>query len=229
MMPRISVVPKISIRKKPLAINGMIRRTTTTAHAAGFWNSVQTSAGRSAAVAGGLVCRRLPGTSWVSDMSAPRQQALWPYRQHEHHDQESDDDRVGRDVDGAELLGESDDQGAERSSRNRSHAANDDDDQGGEQEPRILTGRQRLECTANHARNAGKSGTQRKDRDEYDLNANAGGGEDVAVIDAGAHHHADARTIEREPHRHANHDRGGEDDQPHQRIEQVDGLARGFD
>ena len=36
MMPRISVVPKISIRKKPLAISGMIRRITATAHAAGF-------------------------------------------------------------------------------------------------------------------------------------------------------------------------------------------------
>ena len=35
MVPRIKVEAKISIRKKPLAINGMIRRRTATIQAAG--------------------------------------------------------------------------------------------------------------------------------------------------------------------------------------------------
>src|SRR5215468_2165498 len=117
MVPRMSVVAKISIRKKPLAISGMIRRITATAQAAGLSNSAHTTAaGRCAAEAGGLARKRV---SWISDMSAPRQKALRPNRQHEHHDEERDHDRVGRDVDRAELLGEADDQGAERRARNR--------------------------------------------------------------------------------------------------------------
>src|SRR5690349_4899159 len=135
-MPRISVVPKISIRKKPLAISGMISRSTATTQAAGLSNSAHASAGRGAAIAGGLACRRV---SCSSDMSAPREQALWPERQHEHHDEEGDDDRVGRDVDRAELLGEADDQRAERRPRDRSHAADDDDNEGCQQEARILS------------------------------------------------------------------------------------------
>ena len=39
MVPRISVVAKISIRKKPLAMNGMIRRITATSQTAGLLNS----------------------------------------------------------------------------------------------------------------------------------------------------------------------------------------------
>src|ERR1043166_2825921 len=70
--------------------------------------------------------------------------ALRPQRQHQHHDEEGHDDRVGRDVDGAELLGEADDDGAQRRARDRSHAADDDDHQGGEQEAGILAGRNRL-------------------------------------------------------------------------------------
>ena len=41
MVPRISVVAKISIRKKPLAISGMIRRMTATIQAAGLLTSGQ--------------------------------------------------------------------------------------------------------------------------------------------------------------------------------------------
>ncbi len=36
MVPRISVVAKISIRKKPLAINGMISRITATSQVTGW-------------------------------------------------------------------------------------------------------------------------------------------------------------------------------------------------
>jgi hypothetical protein len=55
MMPRISVVPKISIRKKPLAISGMISRITATAQAAGLSNSAHAIvAGPCLADTGGL-------------------------------------------------------------------------------------------------------------------------------------------------------------------------------
>src|SRR6516165_10336423 len=117
MVPRISVVPKISIRKKLLAISGMIRRSTATTQAAGLSNSAHAIvAARWVAVAGGLARKR---ASWVSDMSAPRQQALRPKGQHEHHDEEGHDDGVGRDVDRTKLLGEADDQRAERRARDR--------------------------------------------------------------------------------------------------------------
>ena len=49
------------------------------------------------------------------------------------------------------------------------------------------------------------------------------------IVDAGAHDHADARAVEREPHGDADDDGGDEDDQAHHRILQVDRLARGFD
>src|ERR1700756_1778450 len=98
MIPRINVVPKISIRKKPLAISGMISKSTATAQAAGLSNSAHASVGRRAAIAGGLARKRV---SCITDMSAPREQALRPERQHEHHYEEGDDDRVSRDVDRA--------------------------------------------------------------------------------------------------------------------------------
>src|ERR1700742_703922 len=139
MMPRISVVPKISIRKKPLAISGMITRITATIQAAGLSNSARRPAtGRRAALAGGLAWRRAPGASCVSDMSSPREQALRPQRQHDHHDQERHHDGVGRDVDRAELLGETDDQRAQRCPRDRPHATDDHDDEGCQQETGIL-------------------------------------------------------------------------------------------
>src|SRR5579872_3521129 len=102
MMPSISVVAKISIRKKPLAISGMITRSSATSQAAGFWNSGQVRIkARRVALAEGS------GRNWVlcsNDISSPREQALRPQRQHHDHDQEGDDDGVGRDVDRAELL-----------------------------------------------------------------------------------------------------------------------------
>ena len=54
MVPRISVVAKISIRKKPLAMNGMIRRITATSQTAGWLNSGHAS-NAARAPAGGLV------------------------------------------------------------------------------------------------------------------------------------------------------------------------------
>ena len=53
--------------------------------------------------------------------------------------------------------------------------------------------------------------------------------QNVAIVDAGAHDHADARAIEREPHRDADNDGGREDDQAHHRVLQIDRLARRFD
>src|SRR5262249_52309797 len=146
MIPRISVVPKISIRKKPLAISGMITRMAATAQAAGLSNAGQALmgvliAGLSAAVAGGLAGSLARS---VNAISSPRQQALRPQRQHQHHDEEGHDDRIGRDVDGAELLGEADDQRPQRRTRDRAHAADNDDDKRGKQEARVLARRDRL-------------------------------------------------------------------------------------
>src|SRR5690349_4429677 len=104
MMPRIRVVPKISIRKNLFDISGMITRIRPTSQAAGLFSSGQARmiALRTAEAdgsAGSWACS-------VNDMSSPREQALRPQCQYQHHDQEGHDDGVGRDVDGAELLGE---------------------------------------------------------------------------------------------------------------------------
>src|SRR5215468_1367909 len=108
MIPRISVVPKISIRKKLLAISGMIKRIAATIQAAGFSNSGHTLAVKGGAAATGSCCAS-SWADWVSDMSSPRQQALGPQSQHHNHYEKSHGDRVGRDVDRAQLLGEADD------------------------------------------------------------------------------------------------------------------------
>ena len=55
MVPRISVVAKISIRKKPLAMNGMIRRITATSQTAGLLNSGHASNAARAPSAGWVV------------------------------------------------------------------------------------------------------------------------------------------------------------------------------
>src|SRR6476646_9911477 len=166
-MPRISVVPKISIRKKPLSISGMITRINATSQAAGLLSSGQArTIARRTAEAGWLAWSWVP---WINDMSSPRQQALRPQRQHQHHDQEGHDDRVGRDVDGAELLGETDDDGAERRTWNRAHAADDHDDEGSEQEAGVLARRQRLEGAADDAGDAGKPGAEREHQHEHQL------------------------------------------------------------
>ena len=55
MMPRISVVPKISIRKKPLAISGMITRISMTSQATGLLSSGQARA----------IARRTAEAGWL--------------------------------------------------------------------------------------------------------------------------------------------------------------------
>src|SRR6476660_4740559 len=163
MMPRISVVAKISIRKKPLAISGMIRRMAATIQAAGLLISGHPrKVGRCAAAAG----RTVTWASWASDISAPRQQALRPDCQYQHHDQEGHDDGVGRDVDRTKLFGEADDERAERGTGDRAHAADDDDDERGKQEADVFARRERLEGAADDAGDAGKPGTERKDQHE---------------------------------------------------------------
>ena len=62
---------------------------------------------------------------------APRQQALRPHGQHEHHDQERENDRVGRKIGESYLLGEADDNGAESRARDRAHAPDNHHDQRG--------------------------------------------------------------------------------------------------
>src|SRR5262249_45973097 len=106
-------------------------------------------------------------------------------------------------------------------------AADDHDHQRGEQESRVLAWRDRLKGAADDTGNAGKSGAEGEDEHEDELDLHAGGGQDVAIVDAGAHDHADPRAIEREPHDNANYDRGDEDHEPHQRVLQVDRLAGG--
>src|SRR3954453_15514157 len=120
MVPRISVVAKISIRKKPLAIRGMIRRMAATVQAAGLSISGHPRNLERCTAAVGRTGTR---ASWARDMSAPRQQALRPNCQHQNHDQEGHDDGVGWDVDRAELLGEADDKGATPTPRDRPNAA----------------------------------------------------------------------------------------------------------
>src|SRR4051794_19090021 len=137
MVPRISVVAKISIRKKPLAIRGMIRRMAATAQAAGLSISGHPrNFERCTAVAG----RTRTRASGAKGMTAPRQQAPRPNFQPQNHDQEGHDDGVGRDVDRAELFGEADDERAQRSPWDRAHATDDHNDEGGEQEADILAG-----------------------------------------------------------------------------------------
>src|SRR5205085_2184848 len=141
MMPRISVVPKISIRKKPLAISGMITRIKATSQVTGLLSSGHArSIARRAAEAGWLAWSWVP---WINDMSSPREQALRAQRQHQHHDQEGHDD---------------------------------------------------------------------------ELDLHTGGGQYVAIVDAGADDDPDPGAIERKPHGNADHDGGGEDHEPYHRV-----------
>src|SRR4029079_14087478 len=141
---------------------------------------------RRTAEAGWLAWSWVP---WINDMSSPRQQALRPQRQHQHHDQEGHDDRIGRDVDGAELFGETDDDGAERRTWNRAHAADNHDHQGGEQEARVLAWRNRLERAADDTGDAGQAGTEGEHDYEDELDLHAGGGQYVAIVDACTYDH----------------------------------------
>ena len=70
-------------------------------------------------------------------------------------------------------------------------------------------------------------GAEREHQQEEQLHADAGRREHVAVVDAGAHQHADFGAVEREPHQDADHDGAEQDDETHQRIRQIDELAAG--
>ena len=131
-------------------------------------------------------------------------------------------DRIGREIGEADLLGDPDDDRAERRAGNRAHAADDHDDQGREQKPRVLARRERLERAADDARDTGETRSEREDDHKDELDAHAHRREHVAIVDAGAHHHADARAIEHKPHGEADHDRSGEDDQSDDRIGEID-------
>src|SRR4051812_16220884 len=126
MIPRMRVCPNISLRKNPLETSGSNKRTAATIHGAGGPKSKAAAWARRARV------------GWISAISAPRHQALRPNGQHEHHDEEGHDNRIGGDVNGAELLRQADDEGAERRAGDRPHAAEDDDDERIEQEARVL-------------------------------------------------------------------------------------------
>src|ERR1700722_1850841 len=104
---------------------------------------------------------------------APLQKALRPHSQHEHHDQEGQNDRVGREISKPDLLGEADDDRTERRSRNRTHAADNDHDQRSKQEARVFARRQRLESSADHAGHPGKPGAEGEYGDEDELDRNA--------------------------------------------------------
>src|SRR5260370_486921 len=106
--------------------------------------------------------------------------------QHEHHDQKRHYDRIGRNVDRAELLGEADNKSAQRRAGDRSHATDDDDDERGEQEPDVLAGRDRLKRGAEDAGHAGETGAEGEDEDEHPLHADAHSRQEVARIGTGA-------------------------------------------
>ena len=74
-----------------------------------------------------------------------------------------------------------------------------------------------------------RPGAEREHDDEDELDRHAGRGEHVAVVDAGAHHHADTGAVQRQPHRDADHDGSCEDHEPHHRVAQIDRLAGRFD
>src|SRR4029077_14594369 len=126
-------------------------------------------------------------------MSSPRHEALRPQRQYQHHDEEGHHDGVGRDIDGAELLGEADDQRSEGRAKDRSHPADNDDYQRSEQKARVLAWRNRLKGAADNAGDPGQASAEREHDDKDDLDMHARGGKDVTIIDAGAYHHPEAR------------------------------------
>ena len=169
MVPRISVVAKISIRKKPLAISGMISEDDRHQPGRGLVEFRPRARGRSLAPsrAGWLNRTRAPWVDATCQRLASR--PCGRTRQHQHHDEEGHHDGVGRDVDRAELLGEADDQCAERGARDRAHAADDDDHERGEQEADVLAGRKRLEGAADDAGDAGKARAEREHQHEDEL------------------------------------------------------------
>ena len=219
MMPRMKVQPKIWIRTKSLAIGrhdqqDQAERPTRPRGIAFHARSAR-------AQRGGARCGH-----------APSPQRLCPSRpcgriaSTTTMMRKVNDHRVGRHVDRAELLGEADDQRAERRARDRAHAADDDDHQRGEQEPRVLARRAATgRCRRRRPRCRQARRRRRRPPTNTDLDPHAGRRQHVAVVDAGADQHADARPVERQPHRHADHDGGDEDDEPHQRIVQVHRLA----
>jgi hypothetical protein len=68
-------------------------------------------------------------------------------------------------------------------------------------------------------------GAEGEHRQKDVLDAHARGRQHLAVVDAGADQHAEPRAVEHQPHRHADHDGGDEDRDPHRRIFQIDDLA----
>ena len=93
----------------------------------------------------------------------------------------------------------------------------------------VFAGRDRLKGTADDTGHARKPGTEGEHEHEHQLNADAHRRQNVAIVDAGAHDHADAGAIEREPHRNADHDGSGEDHQAYHRVRQIDRLTGGLD
>jgi hypothetical protein len=114
----------------------------------------------------------------------------------------------------AELFGAADDDGAERRARDRSHAADDNHLQRRQQEMRSSPSEIDVKVPptmpAIPASPAPNANTRQKQ-----LYPVAQHRQHVAVVDAGADHHADARAVERQPHADANEDRGGENHEPH--------------
>src|SRR5262245_35144098 len=147
-MPRMKLQPKIWNSTKLLARAGITNSSRAIA---------QTGVGTPSSTISRL--GRVAGRTCA--MSVPRhEQALRTEGEDDGHDQEREDHRIGGRVDKADLLGKADDDGAERGPGDRAHSTHDDDHERGEQKPRVLARRQRLERAADNAGDAGHAGAE---------------------------------------------------------------------
>ena len=137
---------------------------------------------------------------------------LRPERQGQDHDDEGQHDAIGREIDEAELLGEPDDQGANRRADDRAHAADNDDDQRRHQIAHVLAGRDRQRRAADHPGQPRKKPADRENADEQQADIDAGRRKHGAIVDAGADHRAELGLVQRKPKADSDDDRRGEND-----------------
>jgi hypothetical protein len=138
---------------------------------------------------------------------------------------EGEHDAVGREVGEADLLGEADQERADRGACDRAHAADDDDDERGEQIAHVLARRDGERRAADDAGEAGEACADREHDHEHHMHVDASRRQHAAIVDAGADHHADARAVQHEPERDPDRDCRHEHHQAVERIGHGHGVA----
>ena len=99
----------------------------------------------------------------------------------------------------AEIVGEADQERADRGAAKRAHAADDDDRKGQRQHFEIEAGVDAEEGAAGHAAERGEEGAEREDEHRDAVGVDADAARHLRVVDGGAHRRAHARLLHHQP------------------------------